>query len=363
METTSFDTKRASRVLIIIGSLYKFPSKAGLAVSKILSYFFREVRVISYQAFTSESMLGALWRWLHREMSVTAEILRGRGGIKLIVIHQMVTVFGCFLGKMVGAKVIVYVGGSVYDGSYVKGFAKVAAILSFIFWSIQLELADRIVVPSRHLVDLRGLSVHKHKIRIAPTYFIKIQDSRETNFNKSRNIVGYVGRFEAEKGVEYLPRIINFTVTSKKVGNLEWILVGDGSARKRIEDEVRELELCGVVKITGWVSDPETYLTKMRLLLLPSKSEGLPNVVLEAMACGTPILATPVGAIPDIIKEGETGFLLKSSDPRHIAERIIELLNKPDLLEKVSVNAYNYIRENFSFEKTLDVWRKILSEL
>jgi glycosyltransferase involved in cell wall biosynthesis len=104
-------------------------------------------------------------------------------------------------------------------------------------------------------------------------------------------------------------------------------------------------------------------LNKLRLLVLPSVTEGLPNVVLEAMACGTPVLATPVGAIPDIIKEGESGFLLKSNDPKHIAERIIELLNKPDLLEKVSVNAYNYVRENFSFEKTLDAWRKILSEL
>ncbi|MHA1684988.1 MAG: glycosyltransferase, partial [Candidatus Heimdallarchaeaceae archaeon] len=75
--------------------------------------------------------------------------------------------------------------------------------------------------------------------------------------------------------------------------------------------------------------------------------------MLEAMACSTPVLATPVGAIPDIIKDGETGFLLKSNDPEHIADRIVELLGKPKLLEKVSVNAYNYVRENFSYEKTL----------
>jgi glycosyltransferase involved in cell wall biosynthesis len=198
---------------------------------------------------------------------------------------------------------------------------------------------------------------------VAPTRFIKIQDFKETNFNQRGNVIGYVGRFETEKGIEILPGIINLTVKSKRVSDLEWILVGNGSLRKRIEDEVRELGLCGVVKITGWVNDPETYLTKMRLLLLPSKSEGLPNVVLEAMACGTPVLVTPVGAIPDIIKEGETGFLLKSNDPKHIAERIVELLNNPELLERVSVNAYNYVRENFSFEKTLDAWRKILSEL
>jgi glycosyltransferase involved in cell wall biosynthesis len=55
-------------------------------------------------------------------------------------------------------------------------------------------------------------------------------------------------------------------------------------------------------------------------------------------------------------------LLLKSNDPKQIADKIIELLNKPELLEKVSKNAYNYVRENFSYRKTLESWRKILSE-
>jgi glycosyltransferase involved in cell wall biosynthesis len=67
--------------------------------------------------------------------------------------------------------------------------------------------------------------------------------------------------------------------------------------------------------------------------------------------------------IPDVIKDGETGFLLKSNDPKHIADKIIELLSKPELLEKVSINAYDYVRENFSYEKTLESWRKIIREI
>jgi glycosyltransferase involved in cell wall biosynthesis len=55
--------------------------------------------------------------------------------------------------------------------------------------------------------------------------------------------------------------------------------------------------------------------------------------------------------------------LLKSNNPKHIADKIIELLNKPELLEKVSKNAYNYVRENFSYEKTLESWRKIIREI
>jgi glycosyltransferase involved in cell wall biosynthesis len=55
--------------------------------------------------------------------------------------------------------------------------------------------------------------------------------------------------------------------------------------------------------------------------------------------------------------------LLKSNNPKHIADKIIELLNKPELLKKVSTNAYKYIRENFSYEKTVQAWQKILKEL
>jgi len=55
--------------------------------------------------------------------------------------------------------------------------------------------------------------------------------------------------------------------------------------------------------------------------------------------------------------------LLKSNNPKHIADKIIELLNKPELLEKVSKNAYNYVRENFSYRKTLESWRKIIREI
>jgi len=82
-----------------------------------------------------------------------------------------------------------------------------------------------------------------------------------------------------------------------------------------------------------------------------------PSVILEAMACGTLVLATPVGAILDIINDDKTGFLLKSNDPKHIADKIIELL------EKVSKNAYNYVRENFSYEKPWNHGEKYLVNL
>jgi glycosyltransferase involved in cell wall biosynthesis len=143
------------------------------------------------------------------------------------------------------------------------------------------------------------------------------------------------------------------------------MVCGEGNLTTQIKKLVKTEGISDCVKIMGWIphQDLPKYLNEMKILVLPSFTEGLPNIMLEAMACGTPVLATPVGAIPDVIKDGETGFLLRSNDPKHIAERIIELLNKPELLEKVSVNAYNFVRGNFSYEKTLESWRRIFSEL
>jgi glycosyltransferase involved in cell wall biosynthesis len=142
-----------------------------------------------------------------------------------------------------------------------------------------------------------------------------------------------------------------------------FFIIGDGPLKDLVVEKLRPYILCGRVTLLPWVANVEKYISTVKLLVIPSKIEGEPQIMIEAMSCGTPVLATPVGAIPSIIKDGVNGFLLKSDDHKHIADTILELLDKQDLLEKVSVNAYNYIKENFSYEKTLEAWRKILHEL
>jgi len=363
----SFDGRNPFKAMVIIGLLYyNYPSKPGSDIAKTLSCFFKKVEVVLLPAFAFDSLGQLIWRWLSREISVLLKIQKSRGEIKLVVVHQMVTICGCFIGKLLGAKVVLYVGGSIYEGFYQTGLAKIAAVTSIILWKIQLRLADMILVPSNQIVNSSKMTGYTHKVRIVPTRYIKTY--RESKYGvdeirKRKNIIGYVGRFEIEKGVETLPEIIYLTIKARNANNLRWILVGDGSLKQKVENEIKRLDLSNFVQITGWVKNPETYMAKMRLLLLPSKSEGIPNVILEAMAYGTPVLATPVGGILDIIKDGETGFLLESNDPKHIANKIVELLSKPELLEKVSKNAYKWVRENFSEEKTLESWRRILHEL
>jgi len=99
------------------------------------------------------------------------------------------------------------------------------------------------------------------------------------------------------------------------------------------------------------------------LLALPTQhAEGLPTVILEAMACGTPVLATPVGGIPDVIKDGETGFIMENNSPECIAKNIVRVLEYPDL-NKVTKNARKLIEEKYTYKAAVERYRRIFKKL
>jgi len=104
------------------------------------------------------------------------------------------------------------------------------------------------------------------------------------------------------------------------------------------------------------------YLNEAKLVVLPSYGEGLPNIVLEAMACGTPVLATPVGGIPDVIQNGDTGFIMKNNSPACIAENVMRALEHPDL-ETIVKNARALVEQEFTYEGAMERWKEILEEL
>ena len=104
------------------------------------------------------------------------------------------------------------------------------------------------------------------------------------------------------------------------------------------------------------------YLNNIKLLVMPSVKEGLPNTLLEALACGTLVLATPVGGIPGLIRDGETGFIMENNTPECIAKNIMRALNHPDL-EKIVENGRDLIKTKHSYEHSVKTFGFTIGKL
>ena len=344
-------SRLANRVYVVSGG-------AALNALKLDS----NVRPMRVTHRVSSKLLMRLINYVHTQLKISRCVIEASGDVDLFVffIGGEGLILPMLLLKLLKKKVWLMPGGVVTRVySLIRdSLSKFMPLLA----TINFFLADRIVVYSPALIQELNVKCG-NKIVVAHEHFI---DSTKfvvkKKINERANVVGYIGRFTEEKGILNFVKSIPLVLKHRK--DVHFMLCGEG----KLSDEIRNIIQCegldAYVKLTGWVSheDVPNFLNDLKLLILPSYTEGLPNIMLEAMACETPVLATPVGAIPDIIRDGETGFLLKSNDPKYIAEKIVDLLNKPELLEKVSKNAYKWVRENFSEEKTLESWRRILHE-
>lgn len=222
-------------------------------------------------------------------------------------------------------------------------------------------LANKIIIYSERIISERDLENYKNKILIAHEHFLDFDKFKiKKKHNERDTFVGYIGRLSEEKGtlnfVKAIPEIL------RARGNLEFLIGGDGQLKDKIEGYLDENDLTDKVKLVGWIPHGELpdYLNELKLVVLPSYTEGLPNIMLEAMACGTPILATPVGAIPDIIKEEKTGFLMENNSPECIAKNIVRALAHPNINEIIK-NARALIEEKYNYQAAVDGYRIILS--
>jgi glycosyltransferase involved in cell wall biosynthesis len=147
-----------------------------------------------------------------------------------------------------------------------------------------------------------------------------------------------VARLEEVKGIEHL---------IKAVDNFNLVIIGEGSKRKCLEALVEELHLENRVKFLGEIpnNDIPANLKKAHCFCLPSLSEGFGIVILEAMAAGLPVVATRVGGIIDIVKDGETGILVEPKNSEEIRGAVLKIKNSQELSERLVENAIRGLRK------------------
>ena len=133
---------------------------------------------------------------------------------------------------------------------------------------------------------------------------------------------------------------------------------GAGDYTTRLQDLCNELGVADRIRFLGHREDVPDLLRAADIFFLPSTSEGLPLSVLEAQATKVPVLAAPTAGIPEVITDGETGFLIPAEDAVGYAQRIVSLLNCPEIQHRVKEQAYtNVIKEHNWYTYCETVWR------
>ena len=227
--------------------------------------------------------------------------------------------------------------------------------------SINYFIADKIILYSTRLVSEWKLENYADKILFASEHLINSEEfCCSMKLGHRDTIVGYIGRLSEEKGILNLIGAIEILRISEEIN---FIIGGDGPLKNQLLEYISANKLGDRVKYVGWISHSElpNYLNRIKLLVLPSYTEGLPNIMLEAMACETLVLATPVGAIPDYLADGTNGFIMKDNSPNCIADSIGHALNHPDK-ELIASNARDLIIHEFTLDSAICKWRKIVEK-
>ncbi|MFC1951680.1 glycosyltransferase [Chloroflexota bacterium] len=227
---------------------------------------------------------------------------------------------------------------------------------------INLALSNRIIAYSEMIVAERNLETHRSKISIAREHFLDFSKFKiQRPLGQRDNLVAYISRLSEGKGILNFMEALTRVLVSRT--DISFLIGGDGPLRGKVNDYLDKANLRGKVNFVGWIPHDELseYLNDIKLLVLPSYTEALPNIILEAMACGTPVLATTVGAIPDIIRDGETGFIMEDNSPDCVTRNIIRALGHLDL-DKIADNAHALVEKEYSFEVAVKGMRSILTD-
>src|SRR5215475_4463253 len=234
------------------------------------------------------------------------------------------------------------------------------------------KLANRVLVNAEgirdHILKMGGVSSEKivviHNGLDAPDDALALRERRraellaELGLGADARIVGSVAGLRPVKGHRYLLEAA--AKVMKADSRVQLVLVGDGELRDEIAAQAERLGIGARTSLLGHREDSAQLAAAFDVAVLASLSEGLPNAVMEAMAAGAPVVATAVGGVPELIEDGETGFLVPPANPGALAERIEYALSHAGL---IAMRGRQFIIERFGMERMVSAVERLYDEL
>lgn len=300
----------------------------------------------------------ALWklgRLFHREQ------------VDLLCTHgYKSTVMGWSMGRMLNIPVVSFSRGetaenpkvSFYEWLEHRIFGRLAGIIC-------VSEGQRKKLKSYRVVNEKNWVVH-NAVSVVPHVKGEVDALRRTvrerlGLPHGTGMVVYAGRLSPEKGAEFLVDAIG--EMGEKASGTYFVFCGDGVCKEDLEKRALKLKIGDRCRFVGFRRDLNDIFHAMDLLLLPSLSEGLPNVVLEAFSCKKPVVATAVGGVTEIVEDGLSGLLVPAGRPDLLAEAITRCLAMPETMRKMGESGYRTVRSRFGFEKQTRRLEEIYQEV
>lgn len=200
-----------------------------------------------------------------------------------------------------------------------------------------------------------GVDIQKYNIRDGAAKRI------ELGLRSDEIVFGTNARMTHQKGHVYLIEAAQEVV--KKFPNIRFVLAGDGPLRSDIEKQIKNANLENNFLLIGFRNDIADLLPAYDMYVLPSLFEGLPNQVLEAMACGKGVIASAVDGTVEAVVDGETGILVPSKNSPALAKALLNVLENRQLFRKFGENSRKRIEQNFTIKQEIQKFETLFDDL
>jgi len=287
------------------------------------------------------------------------------GNYHVIHSHGFTTMLAGYIAGKLARTPIIMNGehGTLYHSSSKQ---RIAQKILFKKMNANLTVSEDLIREIRESFNLgddnfqaiiNGVDTEKFK----PDKKIGAQIRQDLNLSNSDILIGSVGRLVEVKNYKSL--INAFSLICHEQPHVHLVLAGSGPERKSLENQINHYQLNKRIHLLGRRDDIPRIMNAIDIFVLPSFSEGLSNTLLEAMSCGTPVIASDVGGNGEIIVPQITGYLYESNNDNGLANLLGKLVNNPKHIQQLSELAREHILVNYSLSSMVNNYEAVYSKL
>jgi glycosyltransferase involved in cell wall biosynthesis len=311
--------------------------------------------------------------WLTYMITLSLYLLTHRKEYDLIHVHQVL--YPAFISVLIGKRLL---NKPVLSKMGCSGLTSdIKSIIKFPFGHFQLKYLIKhldSVIATNHegVLEFKAAGYPGVRIQLIPNGVSSLL-KKKAKLNGTFNVITTV-RLDQQKGIDILLKAWSKVVVHEKT--IKLLILGEGPLERELKNMAKSLKIVDSVKFSGFVNNPENYLMKSDIFILPSRAEGMSNALLEAMSVGLPCIATNISGNRELISDGENqsilegefiigqrGILVNPNNVEGLSKSILYLIRDPEKREELGRRARHFIQQNYSIDLIADKYIELYQRL